>query len=122
MTTAKVKGYGPQLKYFFDLTVQEGKTLRPAQIAKLAEEMQDYPFKGFEVTSIRGTVTKDGEAYRFTAAGSKQEYRLKPSDELKKLVASGKTGLTLGGKLSETKEKEKSVLTLEVSAASETSK
>ena len=44
-----------------------------------------------------GTVSRSGEDYVFTARGSGQEYTLKPSDDLRELVAAGKSKVSIGG-------------------------
>ena len=92
----------------------------PETIRKMLEELkketkgeEDYPYNSMEITSITGTVEKAGENWTLVARGSKQKYALAPNDELKKLVESGKTQVTVAGKLND----EQGVLKLEISAA-----
>lgn len=107
-------------KYFYDVKVLETKPLLPARLRKVAKELEEYPFVGMEVTDLAGTVAGSGDDYAFTARVSKQTYALKASDDLKKLVAAGKTSLTLSGRLSQKADKDP--VTLEVAAAKETPK
>jgi hypothetical protein len=65
------------------------------------------------LTAITGTVAKSGDAWTLTARGSNQKYELAPNDALKKLVESGKSLLTLAGKVSDDQGK----LRLEISDA-----
>ena len=92
----------------------------PETVRKMLEELkketkgeEDYPYNSMEITSITGTVEKAGEKWTLVARGSKQKYVLVPNDALKKLVESGKTQVTVAGKLTD----EGSILKLEISAA-----
>ena len=121
----KVDGVrGPKVgksKFFFEMRVLENKPLLPSQLRKFAKKLDDdYPFAGLEVRDLAGQVEKAGDAWTFTARGSNQKYALTPSDELKKLVAGGKTALTLGGRV--VQKEDSDPVTLEVSEAKETAK
>ncbi len=105
-------------KFHYDLEISEAKTVTPSQIEALVKKLEDYSYKGLEITSITGAVEKTGEAYVFTARGSNQKYALKANEELKRLVAAGKKSVTLAGQVTE---KDKA-LSLEVSGAKEAAK
>lgn len=105
-------------KFHYDLQILENKTLTPSQVQALIKKLEDYSYRGFEITAITGTVEKGAGGYSFTARGSNQKYALKANDALAKLVDAGKTAVTLSGALSE---KDKA-LTLEVKAAKEAAK
>lgn len=111
-------------KFYYELKVSESKTLLPSHIKKMCDQLQDYSYRGFEITAISGKVEKSGEEYVFTARGSNQKYALKPSDDLKKLVAGGKSQVTLAGTLEEPEAKggKKPLPLIEVSEAKELSK
>ena len=92
----------------------------PETVRKMLEELkketkgeEDYPYNSMVITSITGTVEKAGEQWTLVARGSKQKYVLVPNDALKKLVESGKTQVTVAGKLTD----DQSVLKLEISDA-----
>ena len=107
-------------KFFYDMKVLETRPLLPAQLKKIEKALEEYPFASLEVRGLAGTVEKAGEEYAFTARASKQKYALTPSDDLKKLVAAGRTSVTLGGRV--TQKQEKDPVTLEVTDAKETAK
>jgi hypothetical protein len=107
-------------KFFFEMKVLENKALLPAQLRKIAKQLEDYPFAGLEVRDLAGTVEKSGEEYTFTARASHQKYQLKPSDGVKGLVEGGKKTLTLAGWV--TQKEDKDPVTLEVTEAKETAK
>ena len=118
--SAKVKGFDRESKFFFNLTIDENKSVLPATIRKMLEELkketkgeEDYPYNSMEITAITGTVEKAGEKWTLVARGSKQKYELVPSDALKKLVESGKSLVTVAGKVTD----EQSILKLEISDA-----
>jgi hypothetical protein len=120
--SAKVRGYDRESKFFFNLTISEGKSVLPRNIRKMLEELktetkgeEDYPYNSMMITSITGKVEKAGEAWTFTARGSGQKYGLLPNDALKKMVDAGKTTLTLAGKVSD----ENAKLIFEISDAKE---
>jgi hypothetical protein len=81
----------------------------------------EYPFKSLEIEAA-GTVAREGDAFVFTARGSKQKFGLKASDDLKKLFSAGKTELTVAGKVEEPPAKggQKPLPVIEVSEARET--
>ena len=107
-------------KFFYELKILENKGLLPSQLRKVAKALEDYPYAGLEVQGLSGIVEKSGDSFTFTTRGSKQKYALKASDELKKLVASGKAGVTLSGTV--TQKTDADPLTLEVTEAKETAK
>lgn len=88
-------------KFHYDLKIAEGKTLLPSHIQDMVKKLQDYSYRGFEITAISGKAEKKGDGYVFSARGSKQQYALKASDDLKKLVAAGKADVTLAGEVTE---------------------
>jgi len=108
-------------KFFYELKVQENKPLLPSTIKALLVKLEDYGFVGLEVKDLAGTVEKSGDAYVFTARGSKQAYGLKPTGDLKKLVDGGRTAVTLAGLVVQGDEKG-SKPSIEVSEAKETAK
>ena len=120
--SAKVRGYDRESKHFFDLTISESASVLPETIRAMVEQLKkdtqgddNYPFNSFQITSIVGTVERSGEAWSLTARGSKQKYELAPNDALKKLLAAGKSRITVAGKLTD----EKGRLRLEITEARE---
>jgi hypothetical protein len=120
--SAKVRGYDRESKFYFNLTISEGKSVLPQAIRKMLEDLKketkgddDYPYNSMVITSITGKVEKSGEAWSFTARGSGQKYGLVPNDALKKLVDAGKSTITVAGKVTDENEK----LILEISDAKE---
>jgi hypothetical protein len=117
-----VRGFDRESKFYFNLTISESKSVLPETIRKMLEELkketkgdEDYPYNSFEITSITGSVERAGETWALVARGSRQKYELTPNDALKKLVAAGKSQVTVAGKLTD----EKGVLRLEISDAKE---
>jgi hypothetical protein len=92
----------------------EKKSVTPKMVQDLLKKMEDYSYLGFYVNSISGSVEGD----TFTARGSGQKYALKPNDELRKLLAAGKSKVTLSGELTQKDQ----ALTLEVASAKECAK
>ena len=74
---------------------------------------EDYPYNSMVITSITGKLEKSGESWTFVARGSGQKYALVSNEALKKLAASGKTDVTLAGKLND----EQGKLNFEISDA-----
>ena len=118
--SAKVRGFDRESKFYFNIAVAENKAVLPQTIRKMLEELkteskgdEDYPYNSMVITAITGTVAKSGDAWAFTARGSKQKYDLAPNDALKKLVDSGKSLVTLAGKVTD----EQGKLRLEISDA-----
>ena len=107
-------------KFFYEMKILENKPLLPAQLRKVEKALEEYPFMGLEIRDLAGTIEKSGEAYSFTARASKQKYALKATDEVKKLVAGGKSNLTVAGAV--TQKTDKDPLTLEITEAKETAK
>jgi len=62
---------------------------------------EDYPFNSMEMTAITGTLEKAGEKWTFKARGSGQVFDLIPGAPLEKLVAAGKTVVTVAGKVTD---------------------
>ncbi|HLY08262.1 MAG TPA: hypothetical protein VKW04_03045 [Planctomycetota bacterium] len=92
-------------KFHFKLDVLENKTVLPSAVLQVTDRIrreskgeEDFPLLGFEAT-MAGTV--DGAT--FTARGSGQKFALRPGEVLKGLLESGKTKLTLTGKVTEAK-------------------
>jgi hypothetical protein len=117
--SAKVLGFDRESKFFFNLAISEDKAVLPSTIRKMLEELkketkgdEDYPFNSMEMTAITGTVEKTGDKWTFKARGSGQLFDLVPNDQLQKLVASGKTLLTVAGKVTD-----EPSLRLEISSA-----
>jgi hypothetical protein len=118
--SAKVRGFDRESKFYFNIAVAENKAVLPQTIRKMLEELkteskgdEDYPYNSMVITAITGTVAKSGDAWAFTARGSNQKYDLAPNDALKKLVESGKSLVTLAGKVTD----EQGKLRLEISDA-----
>lgn len=118
--SAKVRGFDRESKFYFNIAVAEGKSVVPQTIRKMLEELktetkgdEDYPYNSMVLTAITGTVGKSGDAWTFTARGSNQKYELSPNEAMKKLVESGKSLLTLAGKVTD----EQGKLRLEISDA-----
>jgi hypothetical protein len=118
--SAKVRGFDRESKFYFNIAVAENKAVLPQTIRKMLEELkteskgdEDYPYNSMVITAITGKVEKSGDAWSFTARGSNQKFDLAPNDALKKLVESGKSQLTLAGKVSD----EQGKLRLEISDA-----
>jgi len=118
--SAKVRGYDRESKFYFNLEIDENRPVLPeairamlAQLKKDSRGDEDYPYNSFEITSIVGTVEKAREAWTLTARGSKQKYEIAPNEALKKLVAVGKSTVTVAGKLTD----ENGKLRLEVTEA-----
>ena len=99
MKSAKVG----EKKNLYVLKVLEKKAIFPSHVKAALPE--GYEFKGISI-EVTGSVEKKGDSYVFTARGSKQAYALKANDELKKLVADGKTKLEISGKVKESEEKD----------------
>jgi len=99
--------------------VLETKVLLPSAINKGVADK--YTLESTSYT-ISGTVEKKDKVYLFTARASKQQFTLKESDDLKKLVADGKSKLTLTGPVTEPEEKDgkKPLPVFEVKEAKET--
>ena len=115
-----MKGFDRESKFFFDLTIDENKSVLPDTIRKMLEDLkketkgeEDYPYNSMVITSITGTVEKAGGKWTLVARGSKQKYELVPNDALKKLVESGAVNVTVGGKVTD----EQSLLKIEISDA-----
>jgi hypothetical protein len=118
--SAKVKGFDRESKFYFNIAVSESKSVVPQTIRAMLEELkketkgdEDYPYNSMVLTAITGKVEKSGDAWTFTARGSNQKYDLVANDAVKKLVESGKSLLTLAGKVSD----EQGKLRLEISDA-----
>jgi len=118
-------------KFHFQIAVLENKSVLPSTIVKVMDKIragskgeEDFPLEEFQVTSISGTVTKEGADLVFTARASNQKFALKPTEDLKKLVDAGRTKLTLAGLVTEEKEKDgrKPLPVLAVSEVKETPK
>jgi copper chaperone CopZ len=92
-------------KSLYVVKVLENKSLAPAKI-KEALEGGNYSFEGAAIELV-GTVAKDGDNYTLTARASETKYALKANEDLKKLVADGKTTLLVKGELTEPEEKDK---------------
>ena len=106
--SAKVRGYDKESKFYFNLSVSEGKSVLPGHIRKMLEDLkketkgdEDYPYNSMEITSITGTIEKSGNAWSFKARGSGQVYGITPTDDVKKLVDEGKKQFTLAGKVTD---------------------
>ena len=112
-------GFDRESKFFFNLTIAEDKVVLPVTIRKMLEELkqetkgdEDYPFNSMVMTAITGTVEKSGEKWTFKARGSGQKFDLVDNDPLKQLIASGKTLVTVAGKVTD-----EQGLRLEISSA-----
>jgi hypothetical protein len=125
----EAKNYGD--KFHFLLSIREDKSVLPASILQVVDKIrteskgeEDFPLESFEINSISGTVEKQGDTILFVARGSKQKYALKPNAELRKLLESGKTLLTIAGAVTEEKEKDgkKPLPLIEVGDAKDTPK
>lgn len=90
-------------KNLYVLKVLESKVVFPSHVKKALPK--EYEFKSLTIEAV-GAVEKKGDNYLLTARGSKQSYALKANDELKKLVADGKTKLRISGKVKESEEKD----------------
>jgi hypothetical protein len=108
MQSAKVLGFDRESKFYFNLVITEDQAVLPATIRKMLEELkqetkgdEDYPFNSMEMTAITGTVEKSGEKWTFKARGSGQTFDLVSNDPLKQIVASGKTLVTVAGKVTD---------------------
>jgi hypothetical protein len=118
--SAKVRGYDRESKFYFNLAIAEGKAVVPQTIRKMLEDLktetkgdEDYPYNSMVITAITGKVEKSGEAWTFTARGSNQRYELAPNEALRKMLDSGKSLVTLAGKVTD----EQGKLRLEISEA-----
>jgi len=118
--SAKVRGLDRESKFFFNLSIAESKAVLPQTIRTMLEELkketkgdEDYPYNSMVLTAITGKVEKAGDAWTFTARGSNQKYDLVANDAVRKLLESGKSLLTLAGKVSD----EQGKLRLEISDA-----
>jgi len=118
--SAKVRGFDRESKFYFNIAVAEGKSVVPQTIRTMREELkketkgdEDYPYNSMVLTAITGKVEKAGDAWTFTARGSNQKYELSPNEAMKKLFESGKSLLTLAGKVTD----EQGKLRLEISDA-----
>lgn len=89
--------------------------------SKIKETVPDqFPVHSIKYVLI-GEAEKKDDAWLFTMRGSKAVFKLEANDELKKLLADGKTKLTLTGEIAEPdKEKKDEKPTLAVSEAKET--
>lgn len=112
-------GFDRESKFYFNLTISEDKIILPATIRKMLEDLkqetkgdEDYPYNSMVMTSITGTVEQSGEKWSFKARGSGQKFDLVPNEELKKMAASGKTLVTVAGKVTD-----EQGLKLEISSA-----
>lgn len=124
MQSAKVVGYDRESKFYFNLTISEEHAVLPATIRKMLEDLkketkgeEDYPYNSMEMTAITGTVERSGESWTFKARGSNQAFDVAPNDDLKKLVAEGKSLVTVAGKVVDEPK-----LRLEISTAKEAAK
>ncbi len=97
-------------KWHYDVTVKEGKALLPAHLERMLEEMKkssggdlDFPLLSLVVSGLSGKVSREGDGVSFEARGSGQKYRLTGDAGLKGLLDSGKTLLTLSGRLTQPK-------------------
>ena len=98
--SAKVAGADKFSKYYYLLEIPEKRKLLPSDIKKLlnsTKALQKFPYQEFTFDAVTGTVAVSGERHVFTARGSGQKYALKLSDDLRELVAAGKSKVTLGG-------------------------
>jgi hypothetical protein len=100
-------------KFHFQIVVLEKKSVLPETVVKAMDKIrqeskgeEDFPLVEFALSSLTGTVSGEGEALVFTARGSGQKFLLRPTDDLRKLLASGKARLTLAGTVLEEKEKD----------------
>jgi hypothetical protein len=116
--SAKVRGFDRESKFYFNLEISENKSVLPQAIRKMLEDLktetkgdEDYPYNSMVITAITGKVEKSGDAWTFTARGSNQKYDLAATEALKKMVESGKSLLTVAGKVSD----EQGKLRLEIS-------
>ena len=64
----------------------------------MKKSLEDYDFIELSYAGLAGTAEKTAAGIVFTARGSGQKFSLKPGGELEKLLAAGKTRLTLSGK------------------------
>lgn len=117
---------GGRDKWHYDVTVKEGRALLPAHLEKMLEEMKkssggdlDFPLLGLVASGLSGKIVREGDAATLEARGSGQKYRLTGDAGLKGLLDSGKTLLTLAGKLTQPKG---GLPVLEVTDAKETPK
>ncbi len=118
--SAKVRGYDKESKFYFNLSISEGKSVLPENIRKMLDDLkkeskgdEDYPYNSMAITSITGKIEKAGDGWIFVARGSGQKYGLVANEQLKKLTDAGKSTVTLAGKLSD----EDSKLRIEISEA-----
>lgn len=122
---AKVRGFGREEKFYYNVQIAEEKTVLPSTIKQMLEALkketngdEDFTYGGFELTALSGTVEKTGEDWGLVARSSKQKYALVPNDALKKLVEVGHSQVTVGGRLSD----EDGRIKIEVSSANESAK
>ena len=67
-------------------------------MAHVKKQFADYEYMDMTYKGLAGTAEKTADGYAFTARGSKRKFVLKAGGALEKLVAEGKTALTLAGK------------------------
>jgi hypothetical protein len=120
----EAKMYGD--KFHFSLSVLENKSVLPSTILRMVEKIktdskgeEDFPLEEF-VATLSGTVEKQGDASLFTARGTSQNFSFKANDEPTRILAAGKTRVTLTGKV--TQAKDKALPLIEVAEAKETPK
>ena len=103
----------------FVVQVLENKALLADALEKAIVDA-GYGYEGATIEAV-GKVEKDGDNYVFVARASGQKYSLTANEELKKMVADGKSQLVLKGALSQPEEKEgkKQPPAIEVSSAKE---
>lgn len=88
-------------KCLYDLKVSEAKALLPSRIQRMCKDLEDYDYVAMMITSITGAVEGSDDRLVFTARGSNQRYALRANEALKKLVAEGKSKVTIAGKVTE---------------------
>ena len=71
------------------------------ELKKESKGDEDYPFNSMVMTAITGTVEKAGAKWTFKARGSGQVFDLVPNAEVEKIAASGKTLVTVAGKVTD---------------------
>ena len=116
-----VKSVKPEKGGEFIVSILENKVLLPDAVAKAVKGAGDaYQYEGMTIEAV-GKVEKNGDAYVFVARANGQKYTLTANDDLKKMVADGKTQVLLAGSVTEPEEKDgkKPLPAIEVSSAKE---
>jgi hypothetical protein len=98
------KAKGGSDRSLFDVMVLENKVLTPSTL-KATIAKAGFEFESVEMEAI-GRVEKNGDAYAFVARANDRKYALKANDEIKKLVADGKTRLLVRGTVVDPGEKD----------------